>query len=75
MRNDFADRDIVLCPGNNIPNKGNFKTVAIAYDLTYKIMPQFHSNDNVRICNAYFEKLKTVDHIIAISESTKKDLI
>ena len=52
------------------------KLTATIYDLTCRLMPQFHTEGNVRAEASFAEKIvKRADGLIAISENTRQDAI
>ena len=52
------------------------KLTATIYDLTCRLMPQFHTHGNVRAEASFAEKIvKRADGLIAISENTRQDAI
>lgn len=57
-------------------NKKNIKTVVTMHDIIYKLYPDYYGNIDRKI---YHQKnthaCRTADHIIAVSHSTKKDIV
>jgi glycosyltransferase involved in cell wall biosynthesis len=52
------------------------KLTATIYDLTCRLMPQFHTEGNVRAEASFAEKIvKRADGLVAISENTRQDAI
>ena len=52
------------------------KLTATIHDLTCWLMPQFHTEGNVRADQSFAEKiLKRADGLIAVSENTRQDAI
>jgi len=56
----------------NILNFKNAKKILTVYDMITEIFP---SNDNLKISKVKEKSIQSSDHIIAISEKTKKDLM
>lgn len=58
------------------PLSKNTKGTTTIHDLTWKIYPEFHTEDIVRAHERKLEKtIKYGDEIIVVSENTKKDLL
>jgi glycosyltransferase involved in cell wall biosynthesis len=51
------------------------KSVATVYDLTTLIYPDFHKKNNIKLQNMRLKRLSKATQVIAISQSTKRDLI
>jgi len=75
----FRDRpDVLWMPIQNMPifRRKNMKTVVTIHDLAFKIFPQhFTKKDLFKLNRLADLAIKNADKIIAISESTKKDII
>jgi glycosyltransferase involved in cell wall biosynthesis len=54
----------------------NNKFLVTIHDLTHKFFPEFHKSENIKLAEDGIKSLITKDaHLIAISKSTKQDLI
>lgn len=54
--------------------EGNF--LVTVHDLTHKDFPEFHTKDNIKLSEEGMQEIIRKDaHVLAISESTKKDLL
>ena len=79
----FGDTDryvpglgLVHCTGNDRPAAVDVPSVFTVYDLTFATHPEFHTEENVRLCKRGFEKAVNSDcHFVAISESSKIDMM
>lgn len=68
--------DIFHCSTNIVPPQKKGKTAITIYDLTTIKFPQFHPKGWTKeALNKYLRDVKRADLIIAISESTKKDVV
>lgn len=68
--------DVVYCTGNAFPASIRTKSVMVVYDTTFISHPQFHTEENIRLCTTNFERAVASDaKFIAISESSRKDFI
>jgi len=70
--------DVLWMPMHNIPvlHSGKMKTVVTAHDLAYKYFPQYFPKKDLFKLNLLGKWAFTkADKIIAISESTKKDIL
>jgi glycosyltransferase involved in cell wall biosynthesis len=70
--------DVLWMPMHNIPlfSVGKMKTVVTAHDLAYKYFPQYFPKKDLFKLNLLGKWAFTkADKIIAISESTKKDIL
>ncbi|HOW60401.1 MAG TPA: glycosyltransferase family 1 protein [Candidatus Moranbacteria bacterium] len=75
----FIDRpDILWMPVHNIPllrNK-NTKVIVTIHDLAFKIFPKYFTNKDLFKLNKLSNMaIKNADHIIAVSHSTKNDIL
>lgn len=68
--------DLVYCTANSRPETIDMASAMVVYDITFVSHPQFHTVENIALCQANFERaLRTDCHFSAISESTKRDFI
>ncbi len=68
--------DIFVCTGLHTPRKLKAETFSFIYDISFLIDDVTYSKDEKKALNNNIQKIiDTSKHIIATSESTKKDLI
>jgi glycosyltransferase involved in cell wall biosynthesis len=68
--------DLVYCTANSRPESIDTPSAMVVYDITFATHPQFHTQENIKLCQSNFESaIKTHCHFVAISESTKHDFI
>jgi glycosyltransferase involved in cell wall biosynthesis len=68
--------DLVYCTGNSRPEAIDTASAMVVYDITFATHPQFHTQENITLCQNNFERAVRTDcHFVAISESTKHDFI
>ena len=67
---------LVHCTSNAWPEHVNAPALMVAYDLTFLTHPQYHTEENIRLCSGNFERAaRSGAHFCAISENTRQDLI
>lgn len=75
----FKDKpDVLWMPVHNVPilKRKNLKVVVTIHDLAFKIFPEyFPKNDLFKLNNYTNRAIKKSDKIIAVSDSTKKDIL
>ena len=75
----FSDApDVLWMPVHNIPicKRKNLKVVVTIHDLAFKIFPNyFNKKDLVKLNKLSDMAISTADHIIAVSHSTKNDIL
>lgn len=70
--------DVLWMPMHNIPfvRKRNMKTVVTIHDLAFKIFPEYFPKKDLRKLNFLADlSIRKSDKIIAVSESTKNDIL
>ncbi len=68
--------DVFFSPAHYIPRLSPFKTVVTIHDLSYLYFPdEFLKKDLYQLRNWTKYALKNAQHIIAVSKTTKKDII
>ena len=70
--------DVLWMPVQNLPilRRRNLKTVVTIHDLAFKIFPEHFTAKDLFKLNMLTDKaVRSADHIIAISNSTKKDIL
>lgn len=68
--------DLVYCTGNSRPKTIDTASAMVVYDMTFVTHPQFHTTENITLCQTNFEwAIRTDCHFVAISENTKRDFI
>ncbi|MCI2261675.1 glycosyltransferase [Xanthomonas indica] len=68
--------DLVYCSGNVYPQGLGTAAVMVVYDTTFLSHPQFHTEENVRLCSSNFDRaVKEGAKFVAISESSRRDFI
>ena len=79
----FADGDhyvpglsLVYCTANSHPLAIDTASAMIVHDITFNTHPQFHTQENITLCQTNFERaLRVGCHFVANSESTRHDFI
>lgn len=75
----FRDKpDVLWMPVHNMPiiRRKKLKTVVTVHDLAFKIFPQyFTKKDLIKLNRLTDLAVKNADHIIAVSNSTKNDIL
>jgi glycosyltransferase involved in cell wall biosynthesis len=74
----FNPTDVLFIPAHTLPliRKPRLKTVVTIHDLGYEYLPQYHKFPHKFYLNKSTEyAVWQSDHLIAVSEATKKDLI
>ena len=72
------DSDVLWMPMHNIPiiRKKKLKTVVTIHDLAFKFFPEYFTKKDLRRLNFLADvSVKGSDKIIAVSESTKRDIM
>ncbi|MEA3345889.1 MAG: glycosyltransferase family 1 protein [Chloroflexota bacterium] len=67
--------DLLHSPDFIPPFHRNFKSVITIHDLAFLLYPHFLTQDSARYYGQINQAVKSTDHIIAVSESTKQDTI
>ncbi len=70
--------DILFVPAHTLPiiKRPGLKTIMTVHDLGAEYLPNFHQlKQRLYLNYMTHHQLKSADHLIAVSESTKKDLI
>jgi len=67
--------DLLHSPDFIPPFHRNFKSVITIHDLAFLLYPHFLTEDSARYYGQINRAVKSADHIIAVSESTKQDTI
>jgi len=67
--------DLLHSPDFIPPFHRNFKSVITIHDLAFLLYPHFLTQDSARYYGQIDQAVKSTDHIIAVSESTKQDTI
>ena len=74
----FDNPDVLWMPVHNVPmlRRKKLKVVVTIHDLAFKIFPDyFPENDLVKLNRLSDYAVKNADRLIAVSESTKKDIL
>ena len=75
----FRDKpDVLWMPVHNMPiiRRKNLKTVVTVHDLAFKIFPQYFTKKDLTKLNKLTDlAVKNADRIIAVSNSTKNDIL
>lgn len=71
----FGNSDVYFCDGLFPHTLHNAKRICLVHDLMIKIYPENYSFVKKIYLELFFSKLKKADLIIAVSETTKKDII
>ncbi|HUW69826.1 MAG TPA: glycosyltransferase [bacterium] len=68
--------DLVYCTANSYPETIDTASAMVVYDITFATHPQFHTYENIELCQRNFERaIKTDCHFVAISNNTRDDFI
>jgi glycosyltransferase involved in cell wall biosynthesis len=67
--------DLLHSPDFIPPFHRNFKSVITVHDLAFVLYPHFLTQDSARYYGQIDQAVKRTDHIIAVSESTRRDTI
>jgi glycosyltransferase involved in cell wall biosynthesis len=70
--------DVLWMPMHNLPfiRRGGMRTVVTVHDLAYKYFPQYFPRRDVFELNLLGDfAIRNADHLIAVSESTKRDIL
>ncbi len=67
--------DLLHSPDFIPPFKRNYKSVITVHDLAFLLYPQFMTRESARYYGQIDQAVRNTDHIIAVSEATKRDLI
>lgn len=71
-----TDADILFSPSYSTPLFSPIRTVVTIHDITYEVNPKwFHPKERFKMRVLTRAAARRADHIIAVSEATKKDLI
>lgn len=70
-----ADLDVLHSPDFIPPFRRNCRSVITIHDLNFLLYPQFLTPESARYYGQIDQAVRSCDHIIAVSESTKRDLI
>ena len=74
----FHTPDVLWMPMHNLPfvRKKNMRTVVTVHDLAYKYFPEYFPKRDVLELNLLGDfAIRNADHLIAVSESTKRDIL
>lgn len=74
----FHTPDVLWMPMHNLPfvRRTNMRTVVTVHDLAYKYFPQYFPRRDVWELNLLGDfAIQNADHLIAVSESTKRDIL
>ncbi len=70
------DVDLLFSPSYSAPIFSPVETVVTVHDITYEVNPKwFHPKERIKMRTLTRVAAKRADHIIAVSESTKRDLV
>lgn len=67
--------DVLHCPDFIPPRAGHFRTVISVHDLAFLLYPHFLTRESARYYGQIDQAVRRADHIIAVSESTRNDLM
>lgn len=67
--------DLLHSPDFIPPFRRNYKSVITVHDLAFLLYPQFMTKESARYYGQIDQAVKSTDHIIAVSQATKQDLI
>jgi len=70
-----ADLDVLHSPDFIPPFKRNCKSVITIHDLNFLLYPHFLTPESARYYGQIDQAVRRCDHIVAVSESTKRDII
>lgn len=71
----FGNNDVYFCDGLFPHTLHHAKRICLVHDLMVKIYPENYSFIKKMYLELFFSKLKKADLVIAVSETTKKDII
>lgn len=74
----FQTPDVLWMPMHNLPfiRRKGMRTVVTVHDLAYKYFPQYFPKQDVLELNLLGDfAIRNADHLIAVSESTKQDIL
>mgnify|MGYP000014575608 CR=1 FL=1 len=69
------DLDILHSPDFIPPFRSNSKSIITIHDLAFLLYPHFLTKESARYYGQIDQAVKRADHIIAVSESTKRDTV
>ena len=69
------DIDVLHSPDFIPPSRGRFKSVITVHDLAFLLYPHFLTRESARYYGQIDQAVRRTDHIIAVSEATKQDLM
>lgn len=68
--------DLLYCTANSFVQPRQGRTAMVVYDTTFLSHPQFHTEENIRLCSRNFEAAVHSDcAFVAISEHTRQDFL
>lgn len=67
--------DLLHSPDFIPPFNRNFKSVITVHDLAFLLYPQFMTKESARYYGQIDQAVRSTDHIIAVSQATKDDLV
>lgn len=67
--------DLLHSPDFIPPFNRNYKSVITVHDLAFLLYPQFMTKESARYYGQIDQAVRDTDHIIAVSQATKEDLI
>lgn len=67
--------DLLHSPDFIPPFNRNFKSVITVHDLAFLLYPQFMTKESARYYGQIDQAVRSTDHIIAVSQATKEDLV
>ena len=70
-----ARLDLLHSPDFIPPFRRNFQSVITIHDLAFLLYPHFLTNESARYYGQIDQAVRRTDHIIAVSESTRRDTI
>ena len=72
----YGNVDIFFSPDYKFPDIGKETLVYVIHDLCFIKFKEFFSEDILRVLNFYIDRgIKRADHIVTVSESSKRDII
>ena len=72
---DRARLDLLHSPDFIPPFRRSFQSVITIHDLAFLLYPHFLTNESARYYGQIDQAVRRTDHIIAVSESTRRDTI
>jgi len=69
------DLDVLHSPDFIPPFRSSYKSIITVHDLAFLLYPHFLTRESARYYGQIDQAVKRADHIIAVSESTKRDTI